>query len=406
MQATTIKQEGNSKALAMLALGETIVWVCLFYSFPALLIRWESAFLWSRLELTGAITLAILVSALFSPVFGKLIDRGFGSSLLPSGAVFGSISLFLVSFVTELWQFYCLWGVIGCCFAACLYEPCFALLTRAYGASAKRGIIVVTLVAGFASTICFPAAHLIADLSDWQTVVRAFSITTMFVGAPLLYFGASLVEDEQVMTLSSDIQAGKSQKGTYLRSTLFMRLATAFALLAIVHGATLHHLLPILNDRGLALGTAVFVASLIGPMQVFGRILITVLQRQLSHKFVVYCAFVLMGSAMVLLYKSQNELSNAVLFAMVFGSGYGTLSIIRPVIARDILGDENFGAKSGLLAFFYLIGAAASPFVGSLVWVAGGYDALIVVLFCLSFGGLWLINGTMHEAPSDRSDLV
>ncbi len=403
MQAATIKQEVNNKALAMLAIGETIVWVCLFYSFPALLIRWESAFLWSRLELTGAVTLAILVSALFSPVFGKLIDRGFGPWLLGNGAMFGGIALFLVSFATELWQFYCLWGVIGCCFAACLYEPCFALLTRAYGASAKRGIIVVTLVAGFASTICFPAAHLIANLSDWQTVVRVFSIATMLIGAPLLYFGASLVEDEQAMAQPSDTQSGKSQKGAYLRNTLFMRLAIAFALLAVVHGATLHHLLPMLNDRGLALGASVFVASLIGPMQVFGRIVITVLQRQLSHKFIVYCAFIFMGSAMVLLFNSYNGLKGAVLFAIVFGSGYGILSIIRPIIARDILGDENFGAKSGLLAFFYLIGAAASPFVGSLIWVAGGYDALIIVLFCLSFGGLWLINGTMHEAPAGRS---
>ena len=80
-----------------------------------------------------------------------------------------------------------------------------------------------------------------------------------------------------------------------------------------------------------------------------------------------------------------------------FGSGYGTLSIIRPLIARDLLGEENFGAKSGLLALFFLLGAAASPYIGSLVWVAGGYDALIASLMVLAFGGLWLVHLAMQD---------
>ena len=99
---------------------------------------------------------------------------------------------------------------------------------------------------------------------------------------------------------------------------------------------------------------------------------------------------------MILLFVSHVGITFAVLFAVVFGSGYGTLSIIRPVIARDILGDENFGAKSGLLAFFYLIGAAASPFTGSLIWLVGGYDAVIIVLFGLALAGLLLIHSAIR----------
>ena len=387
----------GKSALILLAIGQTTVWACLFYVFPALLLRWEAAFFWSKVEITGAITLALLVSALFSPLFGKLIDRGLGPLLLTGGAVTGGFCLYLVSIVTGLMQFYALWAVIGCCFAACLYEPCFALLTRAYGRSAKQGIILVTLVAGFASTISFPAAQYIANQWDWQTVVRVFAVATVLIAAPLLYLGATAVESDRLGAMQSATLSNSTDKVAYLRNATFLKLAIAFAVLALVHGATFHHLLPILSDRGMALGVSVFVASLIGPMQVIGRIFITVLQNQLSHKSVVYGAFIFMGSAMVLLFSEQLGLAQAVLFAVVFGSGYGTLSIIRPVIARDILGDGNFGAKSGLLAFFYLIGAAASPYVGSLLWVAGGYDALIVALFILAFGGLWLIRDAMHE---------
>ena len=94
---------------------------------------------------------------------------------------------------------------------------------------------------------------------------------------------------------------------------------------------------------------------------------------------------------MVLLYLSSVGLGVAICFVVVFGSGYGMVSIIRPVIARDLLGDESFGAKSGLLAFFYLLGSAAAPYAGSLVWSAGGYDLLIAVLWVLALAGLLLI---------------
>ncbi len=392
------KNIGKSRALAMLAAGETVVWTCLFYVFPALLLRWESSFTWSKLQLTGAITLALFISAVLSPSFGKLIDRGYGPHLLSIGALLGGLCLYLVSHVTDLWQFYLIWSVIGGCFAACLYEPCFAILTRAYGIDAKRGIIVVTLVAGFASTISFPAAHLIASYWDWQTVIRCFSFATLIAGVPLLFFGALYVERDYRQTNSNQSSpSDKNRTPVDIRTAKFLRLAIAFALLAVVHGATLHHLLYILGDRSLALGVSVFVASLIGPMQVFGRVVITAFQKQLSHKLIVYGAFIFMGSAMLLLYNAHYGLTVAVIFAVVFGSGYGTLSIIRPLIARDLLGEKNFGAKSGYLALFYFIGAAVSPYLGSLVWVVGGYDALIALLMVMAFGGLWLVYQSMQK---------
>ena len=96
-------------AVGMLAAGETIVWTGLFYIFPALLLRWETAFEWSKVELTGAITIALIVSAIFSPLFGKWIDRGFGPLQMGAGAAVGGLTLCLLLAVTELWQFYAVW---------------------------------------------------------------------------------------------------------------------------------------------------------------------------------------------------------------------------------------------------------------------------------------------------------
>ena len=61
-----------------LAVAETLVWAALYYLFPALLLEWERDLGWSKTELAGALTLALVISALLGPVTGRLIDRGFG----------------------------------------------------------------------------------------------------------------------------------------------------------------------------------------------------------------------------------------------------------------------------------------------------------------------------------------
>ncbi|MGB5329398.1 MAG: MFS transporter, partial [Gammaproteobacteria bacterium] len=146
----------TDRPILFLAIAQMLIWACIYYSFPALLLHWERSLGWSRADLTGAITLAVFVSAFCSPLYGRLIDAGRGALMMTAAAAIGGSCMILLSLIEQLWQFYLLWAVIGLCMAGSLYEPCFALITRARGAQAKRSIIFVTLVAGFAGTVSFP----------------------------------------------------------------------------------------------------------------------------------------------------------------------------------------------------------------------------------------------------------
>jgi len=55
-----------------------------------------------------------------------------------------------------------------------------------------------------------------------------------------------------------------------------------------------------------------------------------------------------------------------------------------------LLGERQFGAKSGALALVYLTGSASAPFLGSLVWSRGGYDLVLPILVGLTVCGLLL----------------
>jgi len=50
-----------------LAVAQTLLWAGAFYLFPSLLRTWESELGWTKTELAGAFTLALLLSALLAP---------------------------------------------------------------------------------------------------------------------------------------------------------------------------------------------------------------------------------------------------------------------------------------------------------------------------------------------------
>ncbi|MEM7375981.1 MAG: MFS transporter [Pseudomonadota bacterium] len=365
--------------------------------FPALLLRWEADLGWSKVDLTGALALAVLASGVASPFSGRLIDRGWGPQLMACSAALGGCGLLVLSQVTTLSAFYTCWLVIGLSLSGCLYEPCFALVTRARGSEAKRSIVVITLFAGFAGTLSFPLTHLISDAHGWRTTAAVFAVGVITVVAPMLWAGARRVEAGG-HALRTAAPPETATDRPFLQRPAFWLLAAGFSLLAVVHGATLHHLLPILAESGWSADAAVFAAACIGPSQVAGRLAMVAVGHRVSNHALTVTACLAIGLSVVLLQLSTGAPVLLGLAILAFGGAYGTVSILRPVVARDILGGAQFGAKSGALALPYLVGSALAPFLGALVWRVGGYATLLPCLAGLAAVGCALYMRA-HRSP-------
>jgi predicted MFS family arabinose efflux permease len=379
----------KDRSILLLAIAQTLIWACIYYSFPALLLYWEASLGWSRADLTGAVTLAIFMSAFCSPLYGRLIDSGKGAQMMTAASILGGLCMMALALVTELWQFYGLWAVLGVCMAGSLYEPCFALITRARGAEAKRSITFVTLVAGFAGTVSFPMAYTLVQAFGWRGAVLVFGLIAIFVVAPLMWLGAGAVERAGAHRHIDNPNLARAER-SFLSSPVFWNLALGFGLVAVVQGVTLHHLLPILNERELHPDVAVMAISFIGPMQVAGRLTMIAAERRVSTHGIAMACFVLIGLSIVILIGAGVTPGLLIGFVILFGGAYGVVSIIRPVIARNLLGERQFGAKSGALALIYLAGSASAPFLGALVWSRGGYALVLPGLVVLAAVGLSL----------------
>ncbi|MCY4275372.1 MAG: MFS transporter, partial [Gammaproteobacteria bacterium] len=226
----------KNPTILSLAISQTLNWAGFFYVFPALLIFWEADLGWSRVEITGALTLAITMSGLGSPICGKLIDLGHGPLMMTSCILLGSLGLFGLSIVDSIFGFYFLWAIIGISLSGCLYDPCFALITRSQGRDAKQSITLITIIAGFASTLSFPSAYFLAEALGWRDALRIFALFIPITSAPLAWITIKKLEKYRRKDSPTEHPVKRTRSG--FLSPVFLSLGFGFAFLAIVHGAT------------------------------------------------------------------------------------------------------------------------------------------------------------------------
>ena len=370
-----------------MAIGQGLVWAGMFYSFPALLPHWERALGWSKASLSGAFTLALLLSAVAAPVAGRLIDRGHGALLLGMSALIGALLLLALSQAGEVWHFYLVWMGLGLLMAGALYEPCFAHLTHVLGAGARGAITTVTLIAGFAGTVSFPTSHLLAEAFGWRGAMVGLALLVGLAGCPLMWWGARLSADARAEPGES-VPAPEGALEVALRSPVFWLLSIAFAATALNHGMVISHFLPLAGERGVATGTAVLAASLIGPMQVAGRLGMVAVQNRLSMAAICMISFAFVALAATTLF--FVALLPLLVFAFVAfqGSGYGVTSITKPVITLQFLGRRGFGVISGAVATAYMGAFALGPTCAALLHGLGGYDLVIGGCLALALAGI------------------
>ncbi len=379
-------------AVIMLAAGQTLVWAALYYSFAALLLTWERDLGWAKSELTLGLAAAVLVSALVSPTIGRIIDSGQGRWLLSLGALGGALALALLSIAQSPFFFILVWAVIGVAQGACLYEPCFAFITRTSGKAARHVITRVTLIAGFASPIAFPSGALLAHSLGWQGALLVMAAVVAFVSAPLLLFGATLLEASTTEALPAErAQENRRALMAAVIRPQFWLIALAFPAMALNHGILINHIVPLLVDSAFSEATAVAIASVIGPMQVTGRVAMMLAERRVGSLTLTIMAFAGVVLAALLLMAAGASVVLAVAFAATQGAAYGVISILKPVVTAEFLGRVAFGSIAGWLALPYLACYAVAPFVGALLWEIGGYELVVPAAGAIAFIGILAI---------------
>ena len=390
---------GEQGAVWLLAIGQTLTYAGVYYSFPALLPELEAATGWSKAQLAAGPTLAFLVMAVLTPFTGRLVDRGWGGEMLvwlPVGAAAGVAAL---AFVTTPLQWLVVWFAIGITQAGMLYESCFSFLTRRLGDRARGAITRVTLVAGFSGTLTFPLGAVFGQWFGGQGALLAFAAIILAGSVPVNFIGVrALRRAERAGTVRPAPEPGALRVA--LGRVEFWAISAIFGLIWLNHGVLLTYVLELFQDRGASLAMATLAASCFGPAQVLGRLVLMLNEARIGNMMANVISLVCVVLAGVILLAAGMAPGLVFVMALVQGAGVGLLSILRPVLVADILGRRGFGAVSGAAAVAPILASAAAPSVGAVLLAWGGpalvYDA------CLAMAGVGLAVGIWLAARPRR----
>lgn len=351
-----------------LGLAQIVSWGALYYAIAVLGAAMRAELGISEAALFGAYSLSLLLSGVFAPAVGRAIDRWGGRLVMSAGSILAAIALFAIAQAHHVVAVYLAWAIGGVAMALTLYDPAFATLSQHTGARYRTALTALTLLGGLASTVFWPASYLGLEHLGWRATLEVFAAVELLVCLPLhlaciprLPRTAIEMPLARTTATSGADGTGTLTRGTPAFRTAFLALAAAFALNGFVVSALSVHLIAVLQGKGFALATAVWVASFIGPMQVAGRIAEFAVGRRAPSRLVGLLAFAAAALGIVVLLSLEGAVALALVFAAVHGTSNGILTIVRGAVPAELFGRIGFGATLGKLVAPALIARAIAP---------------------------------------------
>jgi len=379
----------------VLGVAQTLAWSVTYY-LPAIVAPAVIADLNASPTLIfGAFSLALLLSGLASPRVGREIERRGGRPVLMVSALVLAAGLALLGLLPGVWGWFLGWIVLGIGMAMGLYEAAFATLGVLFGRGARRPITLVTLVAGFASTLGWPMSALLVPWLGWRGTCVAYAVLLLVTLIPLY----ALVPRAGALHLAatrSDESPALPQ--AWVRRGLLL-MGLFFTIRAVISGTLSVHLISLLGGLGLTVASAVAIAMAQGPAQVGGRLLEATLGRAAHPLNAARFGGALLPLGALLLLAGPVA---ALPFVVLYGASNGIMTISRGTLPLALFGPKGYPVLMGKLALPILLAQAAAPAVAAPVVTALPALAVLGLAGLLSFLALLCLL-PLRAAPPDRS---
>lgn len=370
-----------------LSLTEITSWGILYYAFSVFLTPIKDSQGWSVAEITGAYSLALLLSGVAAIPVGRWLDRHGPRVLMTIGSVAATALVVAWSRVDSLLGFYLVWAGIGLAMAAVLYEPAFQVVAIWFRRHRARALTVLTFIAGLASVIYIPLSERLVSAYGWR---EALLILAVILGCLTIPLHALVLRrsPEQVgqtpdgLLVSAPVATRDAPEAAVtprdaLRSPAFWWLTGSFVLAMLATMTMTVHLIPYLIDRGFSSGFAASAAGAIGLLALPGRLIFTPLGERVHRRVVTAAIFVVQMAALAILVLTPGKWG-VVLFVILFGAGFGAITPARAALVSDLFGASSYGAINGVVALCITVARSIAPVGAGLLLVAlGSYTPII-----------------------------
>ena len=362
-------------------------WGNLYHCFPLYMQQMSAEFGWSMTDSNISLTIGLVVADLVSIPVGHWVDRRGGHLIMTSGAALGAVMLLFWSQVETLWGLYAIWACIGVA-QGCSLGLAPASVVTANVRDYRRGLAYVSFFSALASTIAIPLVSLLISAVGWRH--------SLMVQAGVQLLGPFCI-NAVVLRGTRGSRSGESGKPAsqrepspvrrVLRMPDFWFLALACSVHWFIAMGLSMHILPLMQERGLSLQTAVTMMMINGPAAVAGRLMMFYLVPGSSGIITGRFMFPMFAAGTLLL-ALASDFTSFVAYAVTFGMAAGVLMIVRQTSVADIFGTRGYGAISGALAMVSIVPRTTGALSVAVMhdWF-GSYDPVVWILFGLTVVG-------------------
>lgn len=371
-----------------------------------------AAFDVSRTAISAVLAIAVWTVAICVPFAGRAMDRfGVRKVVLP-GVVFIALMMMSLGLAQNIWQFAVLQVLLS--IGAAIHVSVGYAKVISLWFDKNRGLVLglcVALGAGVGQTIMPKLSQFYIDTFTWRGGYALQGLMILALGFPLIFFFVKTPKDKGVAPASVVNPADRPglTRAEALRKPTFYLVFFAIYCASLALLGTLQHGVPILTERGFAIGQATTALSLSFMGLVLGEFSSGFLVDRFNTPRIVLPYFVsaLIGVVIVHTTRDPNML---LVGALMMGLGLGGEIGQNAYLISRYFGLKNFGSIYGLTFAASNLGIGTGLIVlgfirdhyGSYapgVWLAGG--AMSISVLCVAALGPFAFASPRQKPVAD-----
>ena len=374
----------------------------IFYCFPLMFNALERDLGASQSQLSGALSIWFVSSAIASIFLGRLLDKFSIKKIMMIGGVIFSLGLFSISFVQSSFSLLLIYGTLLAVGGPALGNLSVTkLVANWFEKNAGMALGIAAIGISFSGVVLPLLVDPLIDLIGWRSVYIVFGLIVIFLLIPLVRY---LVIDtpEEVGQFKDNLIEKPSEEfqdlmeiKDFFKHNIFWIISLAFAFQFLAMGGVLLHL-PLHSESqgfletwtvlGLPIKQTVLAYSIAALGGVVGKVFFGYLMDRLSANIPVMIMMAMQSMGIFGLTLIDNYLLFTI-FCFIFGLGFGGAMVLMSASFLKAFGSQNLGSVRGISA---LIIVPVQP-VG-MILVGTAFDFNLYIESFLLMGAITLIG--------------
>jgi len=382
---------------------------------------------WERGVTAGAFSFGFLVSAVLTPMMGRVMDRYGPVVVMEFGIGAMAAGLFLATLTQLPWHLYATLGVLVGGGSVCLGYTGQALFLPNWFVR-RRGLAMSVAFSGVGvgSIILFPWLETLIERAGWRAACWTMALLVLVLLAPLNLMLRRRPEQLGLMPDGDAASGGAAGVGRdanivdpawaavdwtlrrALRTARFWWIAVGYFCALFAWYAVQVHQTKYLIEIGFTAADASLALGFVSLAGIPGQIVLGHLSDRIGREWVWGVGSLGFALCYVSLLLLRTAPSPALLYLMVLAQGvlgYGLTSVLGAIPA-EIFQGKHYGTIFGTLMFAAIAGGAVGPWLtGEVHDATGSYAAAFwIAIFCsaLSAFAIWRAAPRQIRAVAGR----